>query len=124
MDTWLIFIGAGLGGVSRFGISNTFAWLLGRDFPYGTLVVNALGSFLIGLLFILILDRLEGIANHLRPLMLTGFLGGFTTFSTFSIETLNLLENNGWTTATLNIVLNLVLCLFMVWLGVWGGRQL
>ncbi len=124
MDTWLIFIGAGLGGVSRFGISNTFAWLLGRDFPYGTLVVNALGSFLIGLLFILSLDRLEGIANHLRPLMLTGFLGGFTTFSTFSIETLNLLENNGWTTATLNIVLNLVLCLFMVWLGVWGGRQL
>ena len=66
MDTWLIFIGAGLGGVSRFGISNTFAWLLGRDFPYGTLVVNALGSFLIGLLFILSLDRLEGIANHFK----------------------------------------------------------
>ena len=77
-----------------------------------------------GLFFVLILDRLEGLSNHLRPLILTGFLGGFTTFSTFSLETVNLLENNEWALATLNITLNTLLCLFMVWLGIWGGRQL
>ncbi|MDF1646712.1 MAG: fluoride efflux transporter CrcB [Legionellaceae bacterium] len=124
MDIWLIFIGSGLGGISRFGISNSLSKLLGQSFPYGTLFVNTLGSFLIGLFFVLILDRLIGIANHLRPLFLTGFLGGFTTFSTFSVETLNLFENNGWKLAVLNILLNLVLCLSMVWLGIWGGRQL
>ncbi len=124
MDVWLIFIGSGLGGISRFGISNGLARLFGQNFPCGTLVVNTLGSFLIGLFFVLILDRLVGVANHLRPFFLTGFLGGFTTFSTFSVETLNLFENNGWGVASLNVFLNLTLCLFMVWLGTWGGRQL
>ncbi len=124
MDIWLIFFGAGLGGISRFSLSQAFARLLGPGFPYGTLVVNALGAFFAGLLFVLILDRLEGLANHLRPFLLTGFLGGFTTFSTFSLETLNLFENNGAGFAILNILLNITLCLFMVWLGIWGGRQL
>ncbi|MDX2345923.1 MAG: fluoride efflux transporter CrcB [Legionella sp.] len=124
MNTWLIFIGAGLGGISRFGMSSSLARLLGQGFPYGTLVVNTLGSFLAGFFFVLILDRLQGFSNLLRPLMLSGFLGGFTTFSTFSLETLNLLESNGWGLAFLNTMLNLILCLLMVWLGIWGGRQL
>jgi fluoride exporter len=123
MDIWLVFIGAGLGGVSRFSLSNGFAKYFGPNFPYGTLLVNTLGSFFAGFLFVLILNRLEGVANYLRPFLLSGFLGGFTTFSTFSLETLNLLENNGFGLATLNILLNLILCLLMVWLGIWGGRQ-
>jgi CrcB protein len=124
MDIWLVFIGAGLGGIARFGSANACARLFNPNFPYGTLFVNTLGSFLAGLFFVLILDRLSGFANHLRPLLLTGFLGGFTTFSTFSVETLNLLENNGSILAILNILLNVVLCLLMVFLGIWGGRQL
>ena len=119
-----MFIGAGLGGVARFSISNACARLFGQAFPYGTLLVNTLGAFLAGFLFVLLLDRLEGIANPLRPLLLSGFLGGFTTFSSFSLETLNLLENNGTGLASLNAILNLILCLAMVWLGIWGGRQL
>jgi CrcB protein len=124
MDAWLVFIGAGLGGVSRFSLSNTLARLLGQNFPYGTLLVNTLGSFFAGFFFVLILDRLSGLSNHLRPLLLSGFLGGFTTFSTFSVETLTLFEHNGWGPAVLNISLNLILCIFMVWFGIWGGRQL
>jgi fluoride exporter len=124
MDTWLIFIGAGLGGISRFGVSNLFSRLLGQNFPYGTLLVNTLGSFLAGLFFVLIFDRFSGIANHLRPFLLTGLLGGFTTFSTFSLETMNLFETNGWGLAMLNAMLNCMLCLLMAWLGIWGGRQL
>ncbi|MDP3560101.1 MAG: fluoride efflux transporter CrcB [Legionellaceae bacterium] len=120
----LIFLGAGCGGVSRYGVSNAVYWFLGRQFPFGTLVVNASGSFLMGLLFTLIFERLDGIGPQLRSLLLIGFLGGYTTFSSFSIETLNLLENGGWFSALLNIVLSVFLCISLTWLGVIGGRQL
>jgi fluoride exporter len=124
MNTLLIFIGAGFGGVSRFLTSKGLASLLGQNFPYGTLAVNVLGSFIMGFLYVLILDRLHGIEDYLRPLILTGFLGGFTTFSSFSIETLVLFENGSYVSALANVLLNVVLCLLFVWLGVLGGRQL
>jgi fluoride exporter len=124
MNTLLVFIGAGFGGVSRFLTSKGLASLLGQNFPYGTLAVNILGSFIMGFLYVLILDRLHGVEDYLRPLMLTGFLGGFTTFSSFSIETLILAENGSYLVALSNILLNITLCLVFVWLGVLGGRQL
>lgn len=124
MNTLLIFLGAGLGGVSRFWISNLSYWLLGRQFPYGTLIVNISGSFLMGLLFVLLLERVDGMGPQLRSLLLVGFLGGYTTFSSFSIETLNLFESGASFSGLLNIFLSIILCLAAAWLGVMGGRQL
>lgn len=122
-ESLLIFIGAGVGGVFRFWISNMSYWLLGRQFPYGTLVVNVSGCFLMGLLFVLFLERFDGYAPQLRSLFLIGLLGGYTTFSSFSVETLSLFENGATLTGIMNILLNVILCLAATWLGVIGGRQ-
>ena len=123
MHHFLIFLGAGLGGISRYWVSNGIHLFLGREFPYGTLVVNATGSFLMGMLFTIIFERFDGIGPQLRALLLIGFLGGYTTFSSFSLETLNLIENGAWWNALLNIFLNVFLCVGLSCLGVLGGRQ-
>jgi CrcB protein len=120
----LIFIGAGLGGIFRYWISNGIYALTGKTFPYGTLIVNVSGCFFMGLLFVLIFDRLYGIGPQLRSLLLIGLLGGYTTFSSFSIETINLLENGAWVSAFMNIMLSFIFCMAATWLGVIGGRQL
>ena len=124
INSALIFIGAGFGGVFRYWMSNGVYWLVGRQFPYGTLVVNVSGCFLMGLLFVLILERFDGVGPQLRSLLLIGLLGGYTTFSSFSIETLNLFENGAWMSAFLNIFLSVILCIAAAWLGLIGGRQL
>lgn len=119
----LIVLGGGLGSLLRFWLSTGAYHLLGRAFPYGTLAVNVLGSFLMGFLTILLVERLNGQAPLLRALLLIGFLGGFTTFSSFSMETLNLWESGDITKALLNMVISLVLCLLAVTLGALLGRQ-
>lgn len=123
LDTLLIFIGAGLGGVLRYWTSNLSHGFLGHEFPYGTLVVNISGCFLMGILFILLFEKFDGISPHLRTLLLVGFLGGYTTFSSFSIETITLFENGAFLSAALNIVLSLALCLSATCLGAFIGKQ-
>jgi CrcB protein len=124
LDTLLIFFGAGCGGVLRFWVSNLIHGSLSRQFPYGTLIVNVSGCFLMGLLFVLLIERFDGIAPQLRSFLLIGFLGGYTTFSSFSIETVNLFENGASAAGITNILLSIILCLVATCLGIIGGRQL
>lgn len=119
----LIFLGAGLGGVCRYWMANAVYFFCSRQFPYGTLVVNITGCLLMGFLFTIISERFDGYAPQLRAFLLIGLLGGYTTFSSFSLETLNLFENGAWLSAGLNVLLSMALCLLAVWAGVIGGRQ-
>ena len=115
--------GGAIGALMRFYASNGIYALLGRGFPYGTLLVNISGSLLMGFCYVLFMDRLQ-ISPELRAGILVGVLGAFTTFSTFSIETLNLIEDGEVTKAGLNILLSVTLCIIGAWLGVIAGRQL
>lgn len=120
----VIAIGGAFGAIMRFLVSTGLYQWLGRGFPYGTLLVNVLGSFLIGLLSeTLILQRVT-IALDYRVAILVGFIGAFTTFSTFSLETFYLLEQGQINKALLNVAISVSSCLFAVWLGLLAGRGL
>jgi CrcB protein len=111
-------LGGALGSVARFGCSGIAARWLGVGFPYGTLFVNIVGSFSIGLLGTLALGGDRPIASaDARAFVIVGVLGGFTTFSSFSLETLNLARGGNLSAAAAYIALSLVLCLIAVWLG-------
>src|SRR5262245_62027138 len=101
----LVFLGAGLGGTFRYWVSNWCYWLMGKSFPYGTLVVNVSGCFLIGLFFPLLLTHLHKLESFLRYFLIIGLLGGYTTFSAFSIDTVTLFENDLWLKGAINILL-------------------
>lgn len=116
-------IGGALGSMARFGLSTWIYALLGRNFPYGTFVVNVLGCLAMGILFVLFTDRFAD-SSVLRAGVLIGVLGGFTTFSSFSIETFNLFEQGEAAKAGLYILGSLALCVTSTWLGVLIGRQL
>lgn len=115
--------GGAVGALLRYWMSSGTHALLGRGFPYGTLVVNVLGSFAIGFLFVLFLERMT-LSGEWRAGILVGVLGAFTTFSTFSIETLNLLEEGAHLKASLNVALSVALCLAGAWFGLLLGRTL
>jgi CrcB protein len=119
----LIALGGAFGCVARFLLANAVYTVLGRSFPYGTLVVNMVGCFLMGFLFVILLERFAVVAEQLRALLLIGFLGGLTTFSTFSIETINLMENGDVLRVATNIIGSVCLCLFVTWIGVMLARQ-
>ena len=118
-----IAIGGAFGSLCSYGISNGIYILLGKGFPYGTLAVNILGSIIMGSVYVLMVERAV-ISEELRAGITIGLLGAFTTFSTFSIETLNLIESGEIVKAGLNVFLSVVLCISACWIGLIVTRQL
>ncbi|MFZ2449432.1 MAG: fluoride efflux transporter CrcB [Methylovulum miyakonense] len=117
-------LGGSFGAVLRFLVSTGIYHWLGRGFPYGTLAVNIIGSFLLGLLTeALVLNRIAFALDY-RAAILVGFIGAFTTFSTFSLETVYLLEQGQFSKAALNIVVSVAACLLVIWLGLLCGKAL
>ncbi len=106
----LVSLGAAVGGGLRYWVSNITYKIFPSTFPYGTLAVNLIGSLLLGILIFLFDDK-ELITPGLKLFLAVGFCGGFTTFSTFSLETINLLKDSQYIPGLLNILLNLFLCL-------------
>ncbi len=118
-----IALGGAAGALSRYWFSNGVYQWLGRDFPYGTLVVNVVGSLVMGFLYIIFLER-STLGPEWRALLLIGFLGSFTTFSTFSLETVNLIEAHAYFKAGLNVLLSVVVCILGAALGMIIARKL
>lgn len=120
-----VFLGGGLGASTRFVIAtwlNQKGWKVGATvLPFGTMFVNVLGSFIIAWALASLTDK-EIPFQHWKPLLVTGFLGGFTTFSSFSYETLNLFQTQGFLAGLLNILGNFILCLVFVYLGYLLGK--
>lgn len=104
------------GTIGRYWLSGVVARKYGETFPLGTLVVNLFGCFLVGLLFYLMQERYL-VNQSVRTIILIGLLGGFTTFSSFGLQTFTLLQDNEIALATLNLVASNVLGLFLVWAG-------
>ena len=114
---WII-VGGAIGTAARYAASSFMANTVGQTFPWGTLAVNVTGSLIIG--FFATLTGPDGrvlVPGDVRQFVLVGFCGGYTTFSSFSLQTLNLAQEGEFARAGLNIVLSVVLCLVSVWLG-------
>ena len=119
MVTYLwIALGGALGSMARFGCSSLIAGWFGQTFPLGTLAINVLGSFVIG--FFATLTGPDGrllVSGDFRQFVMVGICGGYTTFSSFSLQTLTLAQDGELFRAGLNIAASVVLCLLSVWLG-------
>jgi CrcB protein len=115
--------GGAMGAVMRYWLSTWVYGILGQGFPYGTLTVNVLGSLAIGILYVLLIERLN-LGIEWRAVLIIGFLGSFTTFSSFSLETFNLIEQGEHLKALWNMFSSVALCVGMTWFGVAIARQL
>lgn len=124
LNTLLVFVGCGVGGIFRYWISTLIYTVFGHGFPHGTIFVNISGSFIMGLLTVLLEQRIGTIDVHLRGMLLVGLLGGYTTFSSFSMDTISLIETGRYEAAIAYILGSVVLCLVGVWAGMLLGRQL
>jgi CrcB protein len=114
-----IAIGGALGTTARFWLSGVVARSVGETFPWGTLVINVTGSFVIG--FFGALTGPDGrlfIGSTARQFVMIGMCGGYTTFSSFSLQTLNLMNDGEWFRAGANVGLSVLLCMIAVWIGV------
>ncbi|MCW8885848.1 MAG: fluoride efflux transporter CrcB [Motiliproteus sp.] len=121
----LLFIAAGgaLGALGRYWVSGYVVNNTDHYLPLGTLTVNAVGSLLMGACFVLIMEKSQ-LAPEYRPLLMVGFLGAFTTFSTFSLETVALMQEGHIMSAAIYILLSVVCCIAALYGGIWFTRAL
>ncbi|QUD86491.1 fluoride efflux transporter CrcB [Phenylobacterium montanum] len=120
-----IAVGSALGGMARYACSSLVAGWFGQAFPWGTLIINVLGSFVIG--FFATLTGPDGrvlVPGDVRQFVMVGLCGGYTTFSSFSLQTLTLAQDGEFVRAGFNVVASVVLCLVSVWLGYVAGAAL
>lgn len=116
-------LGSALGGMARYWCTGMAAALLGPTFPWGTLLVNVVGSFVIGLFGSMTgPDSRLIVSAEVRQFVMTGVLGGYTTFSSFSLQTLNLVHDGEWLYAGANVMASVFICLLAVWLGYIAGQ--
>jgi CrcB protein len=114
----LVTTGGALGTAARYVLSGVIANAFGETFPWGTLIVNVTGSFIIGFFFTLTSpDGRLFVSGQTRQFVMTGFCGGYTTFSSFSLQSLNLMRDGEWLAAGGNIAGSVTLCMLGVWLG-------
>lgn len=118
-----IAVGGALGALSRYWVVGIISSLFERTFPFGTLVVNILGSLLIGILYVLIVEKLD-VAAEWHAITMVGFIGAFTTFSTFSLETLMLFQEGRVVAAVTYILSSVLVCLLAVGAGMWTTKQI
>lgn len=126
MLTYLwIAIGSALGGMSRYAVSRAVALRYGETFPWGTLVVNITGSFIIGMLAALTgPDSRLVVSPNARSFLMIGICGGYTTFSSFSLQTLELIRNRDFSEAGGNILLSVAACIAAVTIGYMAGAAM
>jgi fluoride exporter len=117
----MVGIGGFLGAIARFWLGGYIGNRMGSRFPYGTFVINCSGSFVIGFVITLLAERTHWSANW-RYLVPIGFVGAYTTFSTFEYETFRALQDGGLMIAGLNVLASVLVGFFAVWLGVVAGR--
>lgn len=122
-QVFAIAIGGALGAVMRFWVSTWTYRMLGQGFPWGTLMVNVSGSLAMGFVYVLLVERLS-LGPEWRAVLMIGFLGAFTTFSTFSVEALNLVQAGTVVRAVLYVLASVFFCVLAAWLGMIAGRQL
>lgn len=119
----VVFVGAGIGGALRHGVNIACARLCGTAFPYGTLTVNVVGSLVMGLLAGWFAFK-GGATGHMRLFLATGILGGFTTFSAFSLDAVLLIERNEWGAAALYVGASVVASILGLFAELWMMRTL
>ena len=123
MNWVAVAVGGALGAMARYAISTWIFQVSSHKFPYATLTVNVLGRFVMGILFVVIIER-SALPVEMRSLWMIGFLGAFTTFSTFSLDALGLWQNGHLFMALLYVLATVVLCLLAISSSIWLTRLL
>ncbi len=113
--------GGAVGALARYWVSGVLVNNAQFKLPYGTMLCNVLGSFLMGIIFVLIMEKAR-LSPELRPLLMVGFLGAFTTFSTFSLEAVTMLQEGHIMSAAIYILMSVVLCMVALYSGLWFTR--